>query len=112
MHKISPSSAAMTSSSPGTPGPMNTSQTGQQARTVPPTSMTRRRPNRSTARRESREPIRPPRHGTAKASPYCQGRKCSRPSMSTASSGSVAMISPLKNTLYQNWRRRVAWPRM
>lgn len=40
--------------------------------------------------------------GTAKARPYCQGGKPSRPSISTAISGSEAMIRPLTRMLLMN----------
>jgi hypothetical protein len=70
---ISPSSMAMMRTSPAAPGPTKANQTGQPASSVPEVSMTLWRPNLAASRRDSREPIRPPTHGTVKATPYCQG---------------------------------------
>ena len=47
---ISPSSTAITSPRPATPGPTNASPTDQPARSVPAARMTRWRPNRATSR--------------------------------------------------------------
>jgi hypothetical protein len=112
MHTISPNSTAMHSPSPATPGPMNASPTGQQDRSVPAVSMTRRCPNRLTSRGDSREPIRPPVHGTANARLYCHGANFSVPSIRTASSGSVAMTSPLKVSRLRNSSRSSRCQRM
>jgi len=55
MQVISPSSIAMTSTSPAGPGPTKASPTGQHARSVPAVSMTLCRPNRATSRPAIRE---------------------------------------------------------
>ena len=112
MQRISPNSTAMTRTSPATPGRMKPSQASQPARSAPPVSMTRGPPNRATSRPDSREPISPPVQGTANASPYCQGANPRRPSMRTASSGSVAMISPLNVRVLKNSGRSTGWARM
>src|SRR5579859_1453329 len=102
----------MTSASPAVPGPTKASPIEKHARIVPAVSMTWCRPNRATRRRASREPIRPPTHGPAKARPYCQGAKCRWPSMSTASSGAVAMIRALTPIELKNSGRSAGWARM
>ena len=50
--------------------------------------------------------------GTAKARPYCQGGNPNRPSISTASSGSAAMIRLLTRTVLKNSGLSSALPRM
>ena len=112
MQVISPSSIAMTSTSPAAPEPMKASPAGQHARSVPAVSMTLCRPYRATSRLASREPIMPPTQGTAKARPYCQGAKCRRPSMRTASSGAVARIRALTPIVLKNSGRSAGFVRM
>ena len=109
---IIPSSTVITSTSPAGPGRMKTSPGSQHARSTPAVSMTRCCPNRATIRRASRDPMRPPAQGAANARPYCQGANPRRPSMRTASGGSVTMISPLTAMALKNSGRSTGWARM
>jgi hypothetical protein len=79
---------------------------------MPAVRMTRSGPNRVASRRPSREPARPPTQGTPNARPYCHGLNPSWPSMRTATSGEVAMISPVTRTVLRNRGRSDGWPRM
>ena len=67
---------------------------------------------RATIGRARRDPTIPPMLGTANARPYSQTAKWNRPSITTASSGSVAMIRPLTRTLLKNRDLSGALPRM
>lgn len=51
-------------------------------------------------------------HGNPNATAYANGENPSSPSISTASSGAVAMISPATSTWLRNSARSVRWPRM
>jgi hypothetical protein len=102
----------MTMTSPAIPGRIATSPITQQDRSAPVTRMTRRCPNRAAIGRARRAPASPPMLGTAKARPYCQAGNPNRPSMRTASSGSVAMIRPLTRTELRNSGLSAALPRM
>jgi hypothetical protein len=112
MQVTRPSWTAMTSSIPGTPGRTNASPTGQHARSTPETRSTLCAPNRAASGRARREPTKPPTpEEAASARAYCQGENPRRPSMSTASSGSAAMIRPLTTIALRSSGRRVGWAR-
>ncbi|CAM5328693.1 hypothetical protein SFUMM280S_09189 [Streptomyces fumanus] len=100
--RISASSTPITSSSPPVPGPRKARPTGHRARSAPEPTRTRCDPNRVTSGRASRDPSSPPTEGAAKASPYCHGANPSGPSISTASSGWVAITRPLKTAVLRN----------
>jgi hypothetical protein len=112
LHTMMPSSAAMMMTSPGTPGRIATRPIIQTARSTPNTRSTLRCPMRAAIGRASRDPTSPPMLGTAKARPYCQAGNPKRPSIRTASSGSVAIIRPLTKIRLKNSGRSESLPRM
>lgn len=110
--KIKPNSTAITITSPATPGRIATSPITQQARAAPVTRMSLRCPKRAASGRAMRAPTSPPMLGTAKARPYCHAGNPNRPSIRTASSGSVAMIRPLTRIVLKKRGRSASLPRM
>lgn len=62
----------MTMVIPDSPGTTSAKPTGQNARRVPSTRNTETSPNRATTAGTTRDPARPPIHGTAKTIPYSQ----------------------------------------
>ena len=98
------SSTTMTSTTPAAPGITRTSHTGHTARSAPETTRTRPRPYLAARPVASRAPTKPPIHGNPKAIPYCHAAQPMSPSRRTAISGSVAMMSALTATVFQNSR--------